>query len=123
MQLGGVRRQLTEARQALVESAAAAQRGEHDPAYRLALRSRNLLFHAARGLAAARGEELPEMPVTGVPGGGLDDHQGGLEAIDAALAATVDEQEMPRHVAAAAVPYARFLGWLRSEVGKLLGPK
>jgi hypothetical protein len=123
VQLAGVRRQLSEARQALVEAAAAAGRGEHDPAYRLALRSRNLLFHATRGLAAARGEELPEMPVTGVPGGGLADHEGALAAIDAALSATVDEQEMPRHVAAATVPYARFLGWLRGEVGKLLGPK
>ena len=119
MHLAGVRRQLTEARDALVESAGHAGRGEYDPAYRRALRSRNLLFHAARGLAAARREELPEMPVTGAPGGAIDDHHGGVAAIDAALA-VADDLEMGPHLDAARPPYARYLGWLRDEVGRIM---
>jgi hypothetical protein len=123
MRLAGVRRQLTEAREALSQAATEAARSAFDPAYRLALRSRNLLFHAARGLAAARGEAPPEMPVVGVPGGGPDDHVAGLAAIDAALAAQDDAAEMPRHVAAAAAPYAGYLGWLRDEVAKILAKR
>jgi hypothetical protein len=121
MKLAGVRRQLGEARETLVASAAAAARGEFDPAYRGALRSRNLLFHATRGLAAARGEPLPEMPAVGVAGGGLDDHAAALAAIDAALATAGDDTaELPPHVAAAKPAYARYLGWLREEVRRML---
>lgn len=122
MLLGGVRRNLLEARQALVESVDALGRGEVDPAYRSALRSRNLLFHAARGLAAARGEPLPEVPVTGAPDGTPDAHGPALAALDAALAVTDDAREMPAHLDNAKVPYARYLGWLREQVGKLLRP-
>lgn len=122
MQLAGVRRQLTEAREALVQAAGEAARGAFDPAYRLALRSRNLLFHATRGLASARGDEPPEMPVVGVPGGSASDHTAALAAIDAALAAEDDARDMPRPVAAAAAPYAKFLGWLRGEVAKIMSP-
>ncbi len=120
MKLAGVRRQLDEARATLRESIEAARRGEMDPAYRSALRSRNLLFHATRGLAAARGEALPEMPAVGVPGGGLDDHAPALEAIEAALAVEDDAAEMAPHVARAKTHYARYLGFVREELGKIL---
>ncbi len=121
MKLAGVRRQLDEARETLVASAEAAARGDFDPAYRSALRSRNLLFHAERGLAAARGEPLPEMPAVGVPGGGLDDHRAALAAVDAALAVEESDAEaMPPHVLRAKASYARYLGWAREEVGKIL---
>src|SRR5438128_1823097 len=120
--LAGVRRHLEEAREALVSSVEAAGRGDVDPAYRLALKSRNALFHAQRGVAAARGETLPEMPVSGSPGGGIDDHLAALGALDAALGATDDTQEMPRWFDAARIPYARYLGWLREQVGKILQP-
>jgi hypothetical protein len=125
MKLAGVRRQLGEAREALVESGAAAARGEFDPAYRAALRSRNLLFHATRGLAAARGEPLPEMPAVGVDGGGPADHAPALAAVEAALAVDGDDDAaaMPPHVARAKESYARWLGFLRAEVGKLLRPQ
>jgi hypothetical protein len=120
MELAGVRRQLTEAREALAESAAQAEAGAYDPAYRAALRSRNLLFHAARGLAAAKGRPLPEMPVVGIPGGGRGDHLAALDALDRALAIGEHEQ-MDAPVEEARLPYARYLGWLRDEVGKALG--
>ncbi len=119
MHLSGVRRQLDEAKQALVESAGLAADGKYDPAYRVALRSRNLLFHATRGLAAARGEPLPEMPVVGRAGGGIADHAPALAAIDQALA-TEDDLTMPTHLALAHDPYALYLGFLRTEVGRTL---
>jgi hypothetical protein len=123
--LAGVRRQLTEAREALDVSSAHARAGEVDPAYRAALRSRNLLFHATRGLAAARGEPLPEMPVTAGPDGAPDDHAAARGALDAALAAfdgggDADIAALQQKVAAARVPYARWLGWLRAEVAAQL---
>jgi hypothetical protein len=117
MRLAGVRKQLEEARELLVASAKHAEEGQFDPAYRAALGSRNRLFHAARGLAAARGEELPEMPVVGVSGGKLEDHRGAVEAIDAALAVEDDDRRMVAQVEAARGPYGRYLGWLRDEVG------
>ena len=120
MKLAGVRRQLDESRAALVESGEAATRGDFDPAYRAALKSRNLLFHATRGIAAARGEPLPEMPAVGVPGGGLGDQAPALAAVDDALAVTDDAREMGPHLARAKEHYARWLGWLREEVAKLL---
>jgi hypothetical protein len=120
MKLAGVRRQLAEARATLVDSAAAAARGEFDPGYRAALRSRNLLFHATRGIAAARGEPLPEMPAVGIPGGGLADHEPALAAVDAALAVEADAADMPPHLALARKSYALYLGWLRDELGKIL---
>ena len=120
MKLGGVRRQLDEARAALVEAIEAAKRGEYDPAYREALKSRNLLFHATRGIAAARGEALPEMPAVGIAGGALDDHAPALAAVDAALAGEDDAAEMPPHLQLAKSSYARFLGFLREELGKVL---
>jgi hypothetical protein len=117
MRLNGVRRQLAEAREALVESAGHAAESAWDPAYRKALRSRNLLFHATRGIAAARGEPLPEMPAVGIAGGGLAHHAEALAAIDAALAVEDDPAEMPPHLAAAKTAYAPYLGWLREAVG------
>lgn len=119
MHLAGVRRQLEEAREALRSSVESAAKGDYDPAFRLALRSRNLLFHAMRGLAAARGEALPEMPVTGIPGGGLSDQHGAFAALEAALASTED-LEMPAALEPGRLPYARYLGWLREEVGKMM---
>jgi len=120
--LGGVRRQLEEARAALADSGDRAARGDFDGAYRVALRSRNLLFHATRGLAAARGEPLPEMPVVGATGGGgsLEDGKSASEALAKALAATDDLVEVPPLLAAARAPYARYLGFLRDEVGRRL---
>src|SRR5436853_6269114 len=120
MRLDGVRRQVTEAREALAKSIAHAQAGEVDPAYRAALGSRNLLFHAERGLAAAHGQPLPEMPVVGVPGGGLGDHRAALAALERALALT-DDGEMSGPIAEARTPYGLYLGWLRDEVGRSLG--
>src|SRR5437773_8724496 len=118
--LAGVRRQIEEARQALAESAEHARQDEIDPAYRAALRSRNLLFHAMRGLAAARGEPLPEMPVVGIPGGALEDHRPALQALAAALAVADDTAQMPAILETARLPYARYLGWLRDEVGRTM---
>jgi|SRR5579871_3267449 len=119
MRLAGVRRQLEEARAALVESAGHAGRGEHDPAYRAALKARNLVFHATRGLAAARGEELPEMPVVGTTVGTLADHEPVLQAIAGALAVE-DDAQMGAHLEAGRAAWGRYLGWLRDEVGKAL---
>lgn len=121
--LAGVRRQLAEAREALEQSAAHAERGELDPAYRAALRSRNLLFHATRGLAAARGEPMPEMPVVGVDGGALADHRRALAALASCLAVADDLVDMPACIAAARAPYARYLGWLRDGVGRTMRPR
>jgi hypothetical protein len=118
--LAGVRRQLEEARATLAESVERARGGELDPGYRAALRSRNLLFHATRGVCAARGEPLPEMPVVGAPGGSLDDAAPALAAIAAALSVADDVAEMPALLAAARAPYARYLGWLRDELGRRL---
>ena len=118
--LTGVRRQLEEARATLAESASHATRGEYDPAYRLALRSRNLLFHATRGLAAARGEPLPEVPVVSGPSGELRDHEACLALLEAALGVTDDGREMPAVLAALRDPYSKFLGFLRNEVGRLM---
>jgi hypothetical protein len=120
MQLQGVRRQLHEARAALCEAAEHAAAGRFDPAYRAALRSRNLLFHATRGLAAARGEPLPEVPVVSGSEGTLLDHQGALARLDAALAVSDDAAQMPAELAGAREPYGRFLGFLRNEVGRLM---
>ncbi len=122
MHLAGVRRQLEEARAALVESAAHAQKGEFDPAYRAALLSRNRLFHATRGVAAARSEALPEMPAVGTDVGELADHVGVLAALDAALAVEED-LTMPDELAAARSRFGRYLGWLRHEVGRTLQSK
>ena len=116
--LAGVRRQLEEARVLLGESAQAAARGEHDPAYRAALRMRNLVFHAERGLAAARGRELPEMPVVGGKPGGLEDHAPVDAALVSALGVADDIAEMPAHLDALKPPLARYLGWLREEVAR-----
>jgi hypothetical protein len=122
MELAGVRRQIEEAKAALEESGERAREGAVDPAYRAALKSRNLLFHAARGLAAAHRQPLPEMPVVGVPGGALDDLKAALAALDRALA-LADDAEMVAPVDEARAPYARYLGWLRDEVGRALGKR
>ena len=119
MKLAGVRRQLMEARESLVEAAARSGEGAFDPAYRAALKSRNLLFHAQRGLAAALGETLPEMPVVGGPDGSHADHLAALHALDATLAVE-DDQAMGAPLDDARAPYARFLGWLRDEVGRTM---
>jgi hypothetical protein len=118
--LTGVRRQLEEARATLLESAAHAGRGEYDPAYRVALKSRNLLFHAMRGLAAARGEPLPEVPVVSGPSGELRDYEAAVAVLEAALAVTDDGREMPAILAAVRDPYAKYLGFLRNEVGRIM---
>ena len=125
MQLAGIHRQLTEARQSLDESVAQARADAFDPAYRAALRSRNLLFHATRGLAAARGQELPEMPVVAGAAGALSDGDAALAAVDAALALFPDPEvaALDAALAAARAPYAAWLGFLREEVGRRLRPR
>src|SRR3954468_13765606 len=85
MQLAGIQRQLTESREALEQSLAHAQKSAFDPAYRAALKSRNLLFHATRGLAAARGQDLPEMPVVAGKAGAIDDATPAKAALDHCL--------------------------------------
>ena len=123
MQLAGVERQLREARDSLEESLAHARADAFDPAYRAALRSRNLLFHATRGLAAARGNELPEMPVVAGAPGGLDDATAAIAALDGALAIIAPEPALPAlddAIAAARPPYARWLGFLREAVARSL---
>jgi hypothetical protein len=127
MQLAGVERQLREARESLEESLAHARADAFDPAYRAALRSRNLLFHAARGLAAARGHELPEMPVVAGAPGGLDDAASAITAVDGALALAasdaavgVDLAALDTALAAARAPYSRWLGFLRDAVARNL---
>jgi hypothetical protein len=117
--LAGVRRQIEEAVAALKEATSHATYREYDPAYRAALKSRNLLFHAVRGLAAAAGKDLPETPVTGTPGGNVKDARPALEALEAALA-DENDQSLGKHLEAAMAPYARFLGFLRDEVSKLM---
>jgi hypothetical protein len=122
MQLAGIERQLTEARQSLEESLSQARADAWDPAYRAALRSRNLLFHATRGLAAARGEELPEMPVVAGTPGSFADGESALTAVDAARALLPDADLTALDAALTATrgPYARWMGLLREEVGRRL---
>ena len=122
MQLAGIHRQLTEARESLVESLAQARADAFDPAYRVALRSRNLLFHAVRGLAAARGQELPEMPVVAGKPGGLSDGETALATVDSALHLFPDPDlaGLDAALTAARAPYAAWLGYLREEVGRRL---
>src|SRR5438067_1728518 len=109
MVLAGVRRQLEEARALFVETERLARDGAFDPAYRAALRARNLVFHAQRGLAAARAEEPPEMPVVGVgTDGNADDLLPVLAAIDAALAVT-DDLTMPPILDGLRPPLSRVL--------------
>ena len=118
--LTGVRRQLAAAREALARSAAHAALGEWDPAYRAALDSRNQLFHATRGLAAARGEPLPQMPVTSGEVGTLSDHATALAILDQALATEDEAVTLPALVDAARPPYASYLGWLKLELARTL---
>jgi hypothetical protein len=122
MQLAGIQRQLSEARESLEESLAHARTDGFDPAYRSALRSRNLLFHATRGLAAARGQDLPEMPVVAGAPGSLEDAGVALTALGAALALLPDADlaALDAALAAARAPYSRWLGFLREEVAKRL---
>jgi hypothetical protein len=124
MQLAGIQRQLGEARQSLDESLAHARADAYDPAYRAALRSRNLLFHAVRGLAAARGQELPAMPVVAGAPGALSDADAALAAVDAALALFPDPDlaALDAALTATRAPYAAWLGLLREEVGRRLRP-
>ena len=117
--LAGVRRQLEEAQQLFEETATLAAQGQYDAAYRLALRARNLVFHAARGLAAARAETLPETPVVSIPGGGLQDIEPVRAGIAAALAVS-DDLTMPSQLTKMYPALARYLGWLRDEVGRLM---
>ena len=121
VRLDGVRRQVEEARTALLQSAERAALGDFDMSYRTALASRNQLFHATRALAAARHETMPEMPVTGLPGGSFADYLAARAQLDAALAMR-DDITMVSPLAAARAPYARYLGWLRDELGRLLHP-
>jgi hypothetical protein len=122
MQLAGIQRQLTEALEALDQSLAHARADAVDPAYRSALRSRNLYFHAVRGLAAARGQELPEMPVVAGKPGTLTDGEAARSAVAAALALFPDADlaALDSALAAARPPYAAWLGFLREEVGRRL---
>jgi hypothetical protein len=121
MKLAGVRRQLEESRQALDASQRHAAAGEFDPAYRAALKARNLLFHATRGLAMARGEDPPEMPLTATTIGTLADCDPVRDAIADALSVE-DDLAMPDRLQAARAPCGRYLGWLRDEVAKLVHP-
>jgi hypothetical protein len=120
IELAGVRHQLEEARRLLAAPAAHARAGAADPAYRSALDARNQLFHATRGLAAARGEPLPEMPVLSVAGGSLADHEACLRVLDQALAVTDQRAELPAILARAREPFSRYVGWARGEVTRLL---
>ncbi len=122
MQLAGIHRQLTESCEALDESIAHAKQGAFDPAYRAALKSRNLLFHATRGLAAARGQELPEMPVVAGTSGSLDDAAPARAALDDCLARFPDPDlaALDAALAAARGPFSHWLFFLREEVGKTL---
>jgi hypothetical protein len=124
MQLAGIQRQLTEARESLDHSLAQARADAFDPAYRAALRSRNLYFHAVRGLAAARGQDLPEMPVVAGAPGAFTDADAALAALDAALALFPDPDvaALDAALSAARGPYAAWLGLLREEVGRRLRP-
>ena len=79
-----------------------------------------LLFHAMRGLAAARGEPLPEVPVVSGPSGELRDYEAAVAVLEAALAVTDDGREMPAILAAVRDPYAKYLGFLRNEVGRIM---
>ena len=123
MQLAGIQRQLMESHAALEESATHARAGVFDPAYRAALKGRNLLFHAARGLAAARGQELPEMPVVAGKTGSLEDAAPSLAALDDALALFPDPDlaVLDATLDAARVPFSRWLAFLRQEVARSLG--
>ena len=124
MKLAGVRRQLGEARDALAESGQHALAGRYDPAYRAALKGRNQLFHATRGLAIAGGQEPPEMPIVGgAVQGVLTDLEPALTAIEAALGVEDDLTEMPPRLTADLVKggLARYLAWLRTEVGRVMG--
>ena len=122
MRLDGVRRQLGEARALFVEVERVARAGELDNAYRAALRARNLVFHATRGLAAARGEDLPEMPIVGGMGkeSSPDELAIVISTIDAALTVADDAAEMPDALRPLVAPLVRVLGWLREEVGKAM---
>jgi hypothetical protein len=120
VKLAGVRRQLEEARAKLAESGAHAGKGEFDPAYRTALRARNLIFHAKRGLAAAHGQPLPALPVTGGEPGALTDHVEVLSALDAALGVADDRDEIPPFLRALEPALERYLGWLKREVRSML---
>ena len=122
MQLAGIQRQLTESREALEHSIAHAQQNAFDPAYRAALKSRNLLFHATRGLAAARGQELPEMPVVAGKSGSLDDAPLAKSALDHCLSLfpEPDLVALDAAISAAREPFSHWLHFLREEVGKSL---
>lgn len=122
MQLAGIHRQLTEAREALDHSIDHAKKSAFDPAYRAALKSRNLLFHATRGLAAARGEELPEMPVVAGKSGSLEDASPARAALDDCLALFPDPDvtALDAAIAKAREPFSHWLYFLREEVGKSL---
>jgi hypothetical protein len=122
MQLAGIQRQLSESRDALDDSIAHARKNAFDPAYRAALKSRNLLFHATRGLAAARGQELPEMPVVAGKSGSLSSSEAARLALDACLALFPDPDPAALEVAisAAREPFSHWLFFLREEVGKSL---
>ena len=78
-------------------------------------------FPTLKALAAARHETMPEMPVTGLPGGSFADYLAARAQLDAALAMR-DDITMVSPLAAARAPYARYLGWLRDELGRLLHP-
>jgi hypothetical protein len=62
------------------------------------------------------------MPITAGAPGTLDDHQAALAALDATIGVepSAEMAEMPGQLAAAREPYARYLGFLRAEVAKLL---
>jgi hypothetical protein len=122
MQLAGIQRQLGEARDALAQSLTEARADAFDPAYRAALRSRNLLFHATRGLAAVRGEELPEMPVVAGAPGNLDDASAAAAVLDGAIGLFPDPDlnALDAALSSARAPYGRWLGFLREEVGRRL---
>jgi hypothetical protein len=122
MQLAGIHRQLSESKEALEESIAHAEKSAFDPAYRAALKSRNLLFHATRGLAAARGQVLPEMPVVAGKSGSLEDAPLAKSALDHCLSLfpEPDLVALDAALAAAREPFSHWLHFLREEVGKAL---
>ena len=118
-----VRFNLENARRDLGESVRLVDGGDPEEGYRVALRSRNGLFHARRAWCDLVGRNAPQMPVTGVAGGRREGHGPAGEALGLAIAATrVDGREaaaaVEPHLQAAERGFIEYLGYLKDEVGR-----
>ena len=114
MKLAGVRRQLEDAARLLGEAQARSDAGDDEEAYKAAQASRNELFHAMRALAHARGDEPPEVPQVGVPGGDLAAFSDAQQAFTDAFALD-DDREMVTPLVRVKLAYGRVLGVLRER--------